>query len=711
MARSIAKRSVPAMALPEPLVPVELKFFRPPKGVDGASPLSEIPREYGAVIDNLVLDRGVLRSRWGTEIYHNKQAGKALQLTADIRGAAQNSVVLTDRTTAGLSNNGWTDPDGSPDNQNIVTGGPGTTVVSEANRLYNIIGDPTAGSNVDAYNDQYFISFSLSIDHGTVPNGWTTTTETTIECSTDGGASWFDVSGTFSVSRTTVGVTTTPFTATVVVSGVPTQVRFRLRTRLLVQGPSGTATGTVAASAPITWQTSASSSTPARLPTRWTESHLQFYEDASEVAVNWTDRYTFPASQKNTDGLLPTYVIWNDTIVSTDVGDTPQVGAGTRIGSKGLISTLLALPHTTSILANSPRAAQLFILGNRIVAVRTNDWTSTTSPWVDGGVTNLNRVRWSVKNNSNDWTGLGSGFEDFPVPGGSTDEAMAGVSITDETGIVVSERSIRRMDVTGFFDAPFRFTLLTDELGTLSRYTVKGIPGGAIFLGYDDVFLLLLSGPKRIGSIALRDSIAQISNRRLATGYFDQFNSRYLLAFKEGSTQVVWQYSFFDEGWTRIRLPFDVVNIDMTFYELLGTTFFGAYFTQSITGGYSVRENPSLQRDVDTAGVATDSELEARTGLVMVKDNLHKVQTVEAQLVYEAEVSQTLTLEYSVDGGDTWAGFGQIAISPTTRRTVARVAKVVVADALQLRVKSLTLGKLKVISLHAFVVEGARIQP
>lgn len=676
------------------------------------SPLTEVAKEFGTVIDNLVLDRGILRSRWGLEPYHNKESGKALQWTADIRGSASNNVPITDRSTAAQANNGWHDPDGTVDYKNSLVGGPGTTTVAEGNRLYIVMGDPAADANVDAYNDLYLIGFSVTVDHGTVPSGWTVAAEVDVEYSTD-GVNYTNLGGggSHNALRTTAGTTTNNYSFQISVSGSPTQVRFRLQLRLVVQAPSGSASASVSAGAASTWQTSAVVSTPDRLPMRWSEDKIQIYEDVADAVSDWTDRYTFPASQKNTDNLLPSYVVWNDSVISTDIGDTPQIGAGVRIGSKGLVSTLLASPHTTTILTHSPRAAQIFVLGNRVCAVRTNEWSATTDPWVSGGITNLARVRWSVKNNSNDWDGLGSGWEDLQVSAGSMDEAMAGVAVTDETGIVVSEKTIRRMDVTGFFDAPFKFTLLDEELGTLSRYTIKGVPGGVIFLGYDDVYIVTLGGAQRIGTVALRDSIAAITNPRLAVGYMDRYNARYIVSFKENGTQVNWQYGFLDKGWTRLKIPFEIVAIDTAFYNVAGAAFFGAYFTQKLSDGYSVRENPTYSRDVNAVAAAVDSEIEARTGMVVVRDALHEVQLIQIQLLYEAAEAQTLSLEYSTDGGHNWIAYGQISVLITTRPTVQRVVRPVVADMMQVRVKSSTLGKLRIISLHVYAIEGAMVAP
>jgi hypothetical protein len=695
------KQPVPKYKLPPDLAPDEEIFFRPPTGVDVVTPLSELPKSASPEIRNLVLDRGVMRSRNAVEKYHNKITAEAIQLTADIKGLGIAGTTITARST------GWTDPDGINDGQNTLTRGPGIDSVPEANRLFSILGDPAPGNNVDAYDDKYIVAFSVTADHGTVPGSFTVGADVHIEYSTDGGVN-YTVLGTWSAA-TTSGIVTNNYSITVTVSGTPTQVKFRLKLTVVVQAPSGLGTGTVAISDLVRWNTAATVASPSRIPMRWTEGHIQTYDDPTDVAADWTSDYSYPASQLNSDNLLPSYVVWADQIISTDIGDTPQAGSGVPIGSKGLVTTALAAGHATSILTHSPRAAQLFVFGNRVIAVRTNEWTATSDPWVTGAVTNLGRIRWSAKNNSNDWDGIGSGFEDLKVSAGSADEAMAGVAVSDETAIVVTEKTIRRMDVTGFVDAPFSFGFLDKSLGTLSRYTIRGVPGGCIFIGYDDAFIVTLSGVERIGSKALRASLASISNPRTAYGYLDEYNSRYLVALKEGSQQVVWQYSLFDKGWTRLIFPFDVAAIDLSYFDIGGVRFYGSYLTQAVREGLSTRENPTRTQDVDLTGADVDAPIEARTGLIVPAGPLFKTQLIQLELVYESAGLQDIIFEYSSDGGNTWSLYGMVSVIATTRPSSKKVVQTLTAEALQIRARSATLGKLKIISLHAHVLPGPRI--
>jgi len=722
------KQPVPKYKLPQELAPQDLEFFNHPKGIDVVTPLSSLTRSHSPEISNLVLDKGILRSRFGTEKYHDPDGSLRIQRTTDLGGSASQTAPQTAArsTSAQGSGAGWTDPDGTGDGKNIITGvsTPAVQTITAANRLYNIVGDPTAGSNVDAYDDKYTITFMVTADPNTLTSDKTLNAQVVIEYSIDGGANWITLSGAYVVSvNGGGGVQSLTFSPAVVVPGSPTQLRFRMVLSSWVTqsgAPSGTGTATVkvfgaawpANANPITWTTQTNAVIAARIPIRWTETHLQTYDDLTEASAPWTTDYTFPASQLNNDNTLPTYVTWKDTVVSSDIGNVTQVGAGSRIGSQGLISTLLAPAHTTTVLPHSPRAAHLAVFGNRVIATRVNEWTSTTSPWVDS-TTVLSRVRWCVKDDNTLWdeTSVGAGHEDLYVPGGQTDEAMGCFPINDDTAIVVSERSTRRMDVTGFADAPFRFTNLVAGIGTRSRYTIQAVPSGVIFLSYDDVIILTLGDAKRVATKALRDSLKKITNERLAQGYYDVNNARYIVGFKEGSTQVIWTYSFLDEGWTKISLPWDVVFVDRTFYVVNGVTYYGNYFTMAVVGGFSVRDNPSLTKDIDVMGVAIDSPFEIRTGFILADTPLRKIEVLEAQLVFEATVAQTLAFEYSTDGGSTWFQYSSAQISPTVKPSVLSVRNTLETAGLQVRVRSLSLGGLKMYSLHVFAARGGLIKP
>lgn len=164
-------------------------------------------------------------------------------LTASSDNATGQSLsYMYGRTTAnqGLSAHyGWNDPDGLADGVNTIgfpRANQDTTLLPATLRLYNILGDPSAGTNLPAVDSNYTVQFLLTASTPTVTpgNNSTITAYVTTEYSTNSGTSWTSVGGTSQVSASlsTPGVATAAqvFTPTVHFSGGgPVWIRLILR--------------------------------------------------------------------------------------------------------------------------------------------------------------------------------------------------------------------------------------------------------------------------------------------------------------------------------------------------------------------------------------------------------------------------------------------------------------------------------------------------
>jgi RHS repeat-associated protein len=176
------------------------------------------------------------------------------------------------------SSYGWIDPDGGGGEVGnaLSLNATDDQTVAAANRVYNTLGDPTAGANLPASDGKYTIQFKLIAITPTVTSGNNSTITAILntEYSTNSGASWTSVGGPSNVTatRSTPGVTTTTevFAPTLTFSGGgPVWIRLILR---------GTASGTLSGGQvkvlvfangvtepyPVTWFRSGGSA-PARL--------------------------------------------------------------------------------------------------------------------------------------------------------------------------------------------------------------------------------------------------------------------------------------------------------------------------------------------------------------------------------------------------------------------------------------------------------------
>lgn len=155
------------------------------------------------------------------------------------------------RTTANqTTKSGWTDPDGLDDGQNVlILAMNDSQTFAAASRLWNNVGDPTAGTNIPAYDTHYTLGFHVSANATSDPaNPFSfedVTATVTIEYSTNGGSTWNPVGSSYSVNAHDTsgsGTSTTQlFQPTLAIAGVTTA----LRIRLILSGVSS-GTGTVA---------------------------------------------------------------------------------------------------------------------------------------------------------------------------------------------------------------------------------------------------------------------------------------------------------------------------------------------------------------------------------------------------------------------------------------------------------------------------------
>lgn len=124
-----------------------------------------------------------------------------------------------------------------------------------------------------------------------------------------------------------------------------------------------------------------------------------------------------------------------------------------------------------------------------------------------------------------------------------------------------------------------------------------------------------------------------------------------------------------------------------------------------------IRENPTSSQDVTVTGVAIDSEIILATALLAAGSPLEQTKVIEVQMEYEAEESHALVFEYSVDKGATWAAYSTLTVGATLGPTILTVRKTITHHNIQFRVRSLKLGKLRVISLVPRVVLESMVHP
>jgi hypothetical protein len=181
---------------------------------------------------------------------------------------------ITARTTTNQGTSaGWVDPDGTNDGRTaITTTVNGTFFNLDTNRPYCIVGDPTAGTNVDAYDDLYTIKYKLRVIHSGTFSEQGCIGSCYIEYSTDGGVNWADTGAAPGILGGNLNQdTTATLVRTVTIVGSPTQLRFRLKLKIVQNGGSLSVAESqiynvtyLTDNFPITWSTSSGNIQPRR---------------------------------------------------------------------------------------------------------------------------------------------------------------------------------------------------------------------------------------------------------------------------------------------------------------------------------------------------------------------------------------------------------------------------------------------------------------
>jgi hypothetical protein len=372
-----------------------------------------------------------------------------------------------------------------------------------------------------------------------------------------------------------------------------------------------------------------------------------------------------------------------------------------------------------TLIEGGPSALHLSTFGGRVLA---------SGP--DG---ELGTLQWSAKNDSRDWTGIGSGQEPLlSTPGGKVDALMGVWPVTDDFALMVRSGSIWQMSQTGDPDAPYRFGRLHANVGSRSRHSIDSIPGGIIMLGIDDIWIVTDSEISPIGQLVRDRIFLENDDVTQACGRYRPDTKEYWLI--GSNTDIVYRWSFEDKGWTRHRYSFDIRWLERSAFhyegirwdDVVGTwdaqtgrwdSFLGAtndpQFLMASSDNFVVKESATRTDDELISTGKSVQGIEIQTPVLEAASPFEKTEIIECQIEYEQGVaSQAVTIEYSTDGGTTWVAYSSKTLALTNSYPqIKRAMKTLERKAMQLRLTSPVLGQLTLVSFTPFLVVGAKKEP
>lgn len=441
---------------------------------------------------------------------------------------------------------------------------------------------------------------------------------------------------------------------------------------------------------------------------RMTNSTIERWNGASWVAPT-----NAPVLNGGADDHL-SYTAWNNTMVWTN-------------GKDGLYEWNWSSDTVTLITAQYiPKSLTTFM--SRIFL---------SNVYESGPAAQLsNRLRWSVKDNSLDYTALGSGYEDFlSTPGGYVDKIQCTVPINDSQALVIRENSTWVISETGDVDAPVRVGRQFAGLGTQAPRSVVEVPGGAIGLFNDSIYVVTESNLQNIGQLVIRRIQERTLDFSRCCAAFDNRLKRYcLVTYDEVELQsVVYIYSMPDDAWTTHVYPYRINSVKYAQSPLVGLTIDTMTGTFDAASGTIDSETSSANSSQLLFGAMEDalnywvigeveptsttlidqsSQASIVTGLIQASSPLEETYLLEVQIEYEADVETLVTLYYTNDLGRSWFQYSTARVPATNGPKVYRFVRVLRGHNLQLKVETpINFQGFKLLAFVPSILVGAKVNP
>lgn len=336
-------------------------------------------------------------------------------------------------------------------------------------------------------------------------------------------------------------------------------------------------------------------------------------------------------------------------------------------------------------ITEGPSAKHLSTFAGRIIASNVVD---------TAGLAHKTRVQWSVKNNSRDWDGIGSGYEDMlSTPGGLIDEQTGVYPVDDYSALVIRSNSVWQMVASGSVDIPFKFDRRYAGFGSKQRHSIATIPGGIVgFFNDLSVYFVSPSSIEHIG-IVIQDPRWSKGGYRvsrdatnfpnlLVVGAYSSRQGKYTMALSSrsasagaagGFTASMYEFDFESKSWTYKLWPEPSIhwlayttgtNIGLTIDSSTGDiNSAGALSIDSevgtvpygeqdaligASGGYVYREDHTLYQDITTHYGTTTIAQVLQSSQLVASSPLDSIIMVGCRLLYQSSVSGNITLRMHI---------------------------------------------------------------
>lgn len=401
--------------------------------------------------------------------------------------------------------------------------------------------------------------------------------------------------------------------------------------------------------------------------------------------------------------------------------------------SQGVDPIMITDGGTTYSVINAgtaPPAKYMVSFAGRLIIAHT----------VETGLDIPTMVRWPVRNNVLDWTGLGSGFQNI----NDTPDAVMGLSvIANSVCIIYKERNIFQMVETGQLGNPFAFNRHVIGTGPTIPESIVNVRGRDedFFVGPDDVYLYSLNGLRGIGGNNKRsmlDSINQAALDKCFSAFIEDFGEIWLFVVTPDSQfpNLVWVYNFLMNTWYWFEFDFRKVAGADNFVRSMGyarrqgsTTYdqaVGTYDEQTVAYNSRQLGDNAPTNSLGTQGgqvfefsesLKTDDGLPIKArwlskGFDLGLPDFNKT-LVRLKIGYVSASITSLLVDCSTDGGNTFEDEKSVGIvaTPSGKETFSYYDTITTATRLHFRVRHVLSGSVDIVEMKPYFVIGGEEVP
>lgn len=285
------------------------------------------------------------------------------------------------------------------------------------------------------------------------------------------------------------------------------------------------------------------------------------------------------------------WVVHNNEVIFTDFNSPPVVYKPTEAAGSQLDWYI----DDTGYMIDSGSGPEEFVA--RCVAVfQERVFMAHTLESTDG--LRRQRIRWSTATNPRDFSDE-TAYIDLPY----TQGGIVRMVVLGNTLVVYFDDTIFIGLPTNNPNLPVAFQKVdTGNIGLVGMKAIASYVNGHFFVGQDDMYIMTVEGPQRIGASVVARTIRESQHKERIYATIDPSNDRAVFGFTKERTQMeeLWSFNYKSRAWSytafeTYMLAYPLVVFSLTWDDLIGFTWSE---TNPIGGTYPTWETMSARDGV-----------------------------------------------------------------------------------------------------------------